>query len=1005
MSCKDQPDDDYEIAEARRLTFSHNSGLYPQSFQLTLAAPAGSKVYYSIDGSIPLPSKATSGGPVFQYKAPITVQNRNGQPNLLATRENTTKFYMRPGDPRGSAPEIYYPTVEQVQKATVIRALTVDSNGKQSDVLTRTYFIGNNLQRYGNHPVISFVTDPKNLLDDATGIYVQGGPGYRVWPNYNFNKKGREWEREANLDFFDGSRNLAFSTGVGIRVRGGWSRDRGQKSFNVYFREEYGINNLSNYPLIPGAVKADQITPITRNKNFMLRNGGNDTDYTKFYDVFVQSLVSDRNFTTQAAVPCIVYLNGEYWSFYNLQEKYSDHYLEQKFGVNRNNVISVENWELDEGIESDMVLYWDMMSHQERDMSIQSNYEAFCEIFDIQSFIDYFAAQIYVNNEDWPNNNYQLWRVRNKEQGNPYGDGKWRWMMFDLDMTMGIYRGGEPIDPFPKVLDQDGNDYGNAKLFKQLLKNPDFSRQFVITMMDLYNVNFEYNSALAKLNEIAAIYRPLMPHYFERWGYPGQNQWNPGWTTVFENKASDARNYLRKVRDAMTNNYLPKHFGNLGSLVNVTLSAKNSGTNVPDASIKINTTSPSLAGGNWTGKYYTKYPVTVTANVPNGYEFVGWTVTGGAAVSPSTLTTLVNLSGSAQITANYRLTSGGITLSGNLILPVIDTPVQYVKSVLHNADWTWRREVSLALAGGENSAQWSTIITPFVNSTQIYFQVEGYENQDSISSLFVIDTGVSRSVHSGNINNISINLSDISLIRLSGTVSLAPDTPSDISYIGMRVMANGKILGQTAVPNTGSISNWQMYVPAQTANTQVKWNFYGFNNAALWDQIKPISSENKDVASCLSIYNQAKTNIDITNLSLMPESLALNPYVYNNAPAAISLNNQDGVYTVTLSSLGANTWDAALCFDYNGEKKAEYIYSFSAKTASGTRQMYVQYYWDETNGSLGQDITITETEQRFIIDGNPLPAVMHNTPSLQLQCAGQTGTFYISNVSIVPYVP
>jgi hypothetical protein len=549
-SCKNDPDADSEIAESRRLTFSHDSGVYSRSFDLTLAAPEGSKVYYSTDGSIPLPSLATSKGPVFEYDSPITVENRNGKANVLATRENSEKFYMRPGDPRGNGPEPYYPTTAQVPKATVIRALVVDAKGKQSETLTRTYFIGDNLKGYGSHPVLSIVTDPKNLLDDTIGIYVRGKG--TAWPNYNFNKKGRDWEREANLDFFDGNRNVAFSTGVGIRVRGGWSRDRGQKSFNVYFREEYGINNLSNYPLIPGDVKADGKTQITRYKNFMLRNGGNDTEYTKFYDVFVQSLVSDRKFTTQAAIPCVLYLNGEYWGPYNLQVKYSDHYLEQKFGVNRNNVISVENWELDEGIEGDMNLYWEMMDYQNKDMSIQANYDAFCEIFDIQSFIDYFAAQIYVYNEDWPNNNFQLWRVRNKEPGNPYGDGKWRWMMFDTEFSMGIYRSGAVTDPFPKILNQDANDYGNAKLFKQLLENPGFRSQFANTMREMMNTNFEYNSASAKLTAIAAIYKPLMEHYYERWGQP--------WSTVFDNKVSDARNYLNNARDAM-NGYLSTYFG------------------------------------------------------------------------------------------------------------------------------------------------------------------------------------------------------------------------------------------------------------------------------------------------------------------------------------------------------------------------------------------------------------------------------------------------------------
>jgi hypothetical protein len=187
-----------------------------------------------------------------------------------------------------------------VPKGTVIRAIAVDSSGKQSSVLTRTYFIGDNLAAYGNNRVISIVTDPPNLVDKNYGIMVRGTSN-----EYNFDQKGREWEREAYLEIFEGneSRSVPLSTGMGIRTHGGFSRSVGQKSLNVYFREEYGLNNLRNYDLIPGAVKADGKTPVERYKSFMLRNGGNDFEYTKFYDVFLQDLMSDRSFTTQAGVP------------------------------------------------------------------------------------------------------------------------------------------------------------------------------------------------------------------------------------------------------------------------------------------------------------------------------------------------------------------------------------------------------------------------------------------------------------------------------------------------------------------------------------------------------------------------------------------------------------------------------------------------------------------------------------------------------------------------------
>ncbi|MDR0472946.1 MAG: CotH kinase family protein [Treponema sp.] len=637
--------------------FSHKSGLYNSQFKLTLTAPQGYKIYYSIDGSIPLPSKAKSGGPVYQYNSSITVKDRNGEPNLLATTANVPKMYTHPSDPDWRTTP-YYPKAVQVPKATVIRAITVDANNKQSEVVTNTYFIGYNLDNYGNHPVMSIVTDPANLLDDDIGIYVMGRGTDRF--SYNYAKKGREWEREAFLEYFDGNRKVALSTGAGIRVRGGWSRAPGQKGFNVYFREEYGINNLKDYPLIPGALHSDGKTPLTKYKNFMLRNGGNDSEYTKLRDIYIQSLVYDRNFSAQAGVPCILYLNGEYWGPYNLQEKYSDNHTEYKYGVDKNNVMSFENWELDDGVGSDWSYYNNLMYDIGlRDMSVKANYDAFCAAFDIQNYIDYFAARIYINDEDWPHNNWRLWRVRDVEPGNPYGDGKWRWQVFDTEFSMGIYSNGsvvgsDGLNCFDRIINKNKNDDRNRH-FINLLKNDDFCRQFVITMMDLYNVNFDYSSNIAKLDEMAYIYRPLMDGYNERWGVA----WD-GWFR-FDAHIDEIKSYLTDIRSKMTNDYLPQHFGRIGiaasKLADVTLYAKSGGANVSGASIKINTVNPKLVSGSWTGKYYSALPVTVTANVPNGYTFTGWTVTGGSASTPSALTTTVNFTGNAGITANYSVKS------------------------------------------------------------------------------------------------------------------------------------------------------------------------------------------------------------------------------------------------------------------------------------------------------------------------------------------------------------
>jgi hypothetical protein len=670
VTCKDLiGDDNYEyedsvidLGEVNELTFSHNSGLYGKQFNLTIAAEEGSEIYYSTDGSIPLPDKAGNGY-VFKYSSPIHVKSRNGEKNVLASPQNSTNIYGYENDPRGFMPSIYRPSDNQVPKATVIRAIAVDSGGNQSNVLTKTYFIGNNLANYGNNRILSLVTDPYNLVDTNYGIMVWGNPSNR-WnsnPPYNFLRKGIEWEREAYLEVFEGNTNIRsvrLSTGVGIRIRGGWSRASGQKSFNVYFKEQYGIKNLKDYILIPGAVKADGKTPVTEYKSFMLRNGANDGDYTKFYDVFLQDLLKDRSFSTQAAVPCIVYLNGEYWGPYNFQERYSDNHTEYKYGVKKENVISFDNGELDDGNPGEDSLFWNMMGMANNNMSVAANYSAFCDLFDIDNFIDYWAAEIYIYNEDWPHNNYRVWRTRNTEPDNPYGDTKWRYQMFDTEFAMGIYNGGgltgqKGVNAFDKILSGEEKNHPNNKLFKALLANPDFCVKFVNTIMDLYNVNFHPDSFTPKLNNYANVYRPLMTGYFSRWG---------GWDGMFNSKTNDAKNYLNNIRNAMVNNYLPKYFGGYSGIADIGISGGNlrdvtlSVTGASGASIKINSITPKLTSGSWTGKYYSGNPITVTAGAaPAGYKFEGWTITGGAAGSPSALSTTVNITGNARITAVYKL--------------------------------------------------------------------------------------------------------------------------------------------------------------------------------------------------------------------------------------------------------------------------------------------------------------------------------------------------------------
>lgn len=612
-------------------TFSKESGYYDAGFQLTLTADPGSQIYYTTDGSIPyVPNGSSGGSSQFpkkeipqKYTKQIQVKNRQGEANVLCSDANIPMMYT----PGFEYNKMFFPKSENVAKATVIRAIAVDGNGNKSSVVTRTYFVGLNIyNKYKNASVISIVTDPDNLLNANTGIYHRN----------NYQKKGKEWERDAFVEYFEENKSIPFATTMGIRVRGGWSRHYGQKSFNLYFREELGLKNL-NYELIPGAKNFENTSKITKYKNFMLRNGGNDTEYTKLQDVFIQSLVNDRAFTTQNSRACVLFLNGEYWGLYSLMEKYSDNYLEEKFGVAKDNVISIEEGELAEGKDGDMQYYSTLKNMAKLDMTKSKNYNKFCKAVDIQSFADFYATQVYIGNTDWPEKNWQIWRTRTKESGNKYADTKWRYMLFDTDFSLNLYN----------MSGVDFNGIKQAKkdkLFNKVIKNSKFRRLFINTIMDLYNVNFKPSRTNRQLNKYVNIYRPLMAEYYLRFDGSASYSWH------FDGNINRMKVFLAARRDNLFDDLKTELKAGRKSAVTFESSYKAVNT------ITVNTVTANTKSGKiWKSCYTQKCAIPIQAEKISGYIFDGWKVTGGTVSKKRNANTTLTLKSSkATVKAQYR---------------------------------------------------------------------------------------------------------------------------------------------------------------------------------------------------------------------------------------------------------------------------------------------------------------------------------------------------------------
>ena len=469
------------------------------TISITMKTKKGYKIYYTLDGSIP--NKKSK-----RYKKEIKL-NKNSTPDNLATKENAKLIF---------GEGIH--TDKNLPRAVVLRAVSIAPNGQKGAVATKTFFIGLDIEEYFKKAtIISIVTDPDNLLDYEKGIMVKGKI-YDEWlkkkeseeilknPNKhylikgNYTQKGKEWEREAVIECFDGSNKLTWRKDGGIRLKGNLSRNFSQKSFNIYFRKDYGDKSLK-YDLFPHNTDINN-KEIEEYKSISLRNGGNDKSL-KFKDQLLQDLVKDRKIDTQAGKMAILFLNGEYWGVYVLQEKYSDDYYSSHYNIDKDNIIVIKEDEVDEGKDEDIKLYDELMEYSKKDLSNSKIYNEFTKKVDIQSMIDYYAIEIYIGNVDWGTDNEdkktkntQLWRVRetsNKE----YEDGKWRWSLYDLEYSSSMYN--------QDITSYNYNSIEKAKknhpLFASAMKNNEFKNQFYNTLKEIGKKYYNSETIKKKLDE------------------------------------------------------------------------------------------------------------------------------------------------------------------------------------------------------------------------------------------------------------------------------------------------------------------------------------------------------------------------------------------------------------------------------------------------------------------------------------------------------------------------
>jgi hypothetical protein len=523
----------------------------------------------------PTPGSANTGKEIEDFSDSVSVSLPGGfYPSAVSVElsAGTSDIYYTLDGSDPDSNSLKYSGPINISETTVLKAISTKKNHLPSPTTYESYFINEQTDL----PVISLIADPYNLFDPDSGIYT------------NFTM---DWERPAHVEFFDDDKNLGFSENCGIEIYGSQSAFWDQKSITVKFKNDYGVSKIE-YPLFPDFW-------LTTFKAFVLRNAGNDWQYTHIRDAVMQTLVKDLDIDYQEYRPATSFINGEYWGIYNIREKINEHYIANRHGVDPDNIDLLENNM--NVIKGDSLSYKKLIDYiSANDMTTEDAYAYIDSVIDLDECILYFAAQAYYDNLDWPGTNIKFWRERNTT-------GKWRWILFGVEFGFGLYGHGEWENHVEFMFSPVETRYSNPPwatlLQRKLIENPTFRNRFINQIADLLNTNFKSYRVIEVINALADHISNEIPKHRARWGLTGEN---------LDKMISFAQNRPAYLRDHVRNYF------NCGEDGALTVNATAGG------SVQLNTLRLQSADMPFNGIYFHGNEIHLKAIPVSGYKFDGW---------------------------------------------------------------------------------------------------------------------------------------------------------------------------------------------------------------------------------------------------------------------------------------------------------------------------------------------------------------------------------------------
>ncbi|MCL2499518.1 MAG: CotH kinase family protein [Defluviitaleaceae bacterium] len=639
----DPPPEPLPVDPELSISFSHTAGFFSESFYLSLSAPDGAEIFFTLDGSYPCTAAA-------RYTAPLFVE----APAPVPPIEYSPAYW-----------DEYIHYLSRVTPFT-IRAVAV-MNGRASEIVTRNFVMGTDVfTRFCENTLIFVLTsDPHGLFDHHEGILVAGidrenwRNDYYIrngrWPNYgyeghnenpaspaNFNRRGPESERAVHVEMFDHTGIPWISQNAGMRVRGGYSRAvEPQKSLELFARREYGDYNQFRFAFFDDEFTYDGLL-IDRYRRVRLRNGGSDRYAGFIRDELGQSLFRQAGHsTTQTHRSAAVFLNGEYYGAAWLKSPRTENHLARMLGGES------ERFELITGGDRRHDSWWTGENHAVRDfqdihrmamagfngITGDVHFHEFIRRIDLEEWVRYYAMQIYINNLDWPNHNMELWRYFptadeiNDPSLHPHlRDGRWRVFTHDVEAAWAIWDNDDhraQEDTLRHILTGTGDRWNSSQssAFLHAFADYEYTRAMLANaFVDIIEGAFAPANVHRTLDGLIA--QIDHEHTFAL-QTDAVNPGEPWWPTT--DSVAESRDAIRRFAEDRPYAIFASIRTNLGfdadNRYTVTLTTGEGGGAMMNTRIV-------TEGQTVTGNYFEGTQIKITAQPRAGYAVDGWLING-----------------------------------------------------------------------------------------------------------------------------------------------------------------------------------------------------------------------------------------------------------------------------------------------------------------------------------------------------------------------------------------